>query len=60
MINSHCLCQRKDSNLHALRHTHLKRARLPFRHLGIALNATAKVVIIFEIATISLQKIFFG
>ena len=29
------LCPEQDSNLHASRHTHLKRARLPFRHLGI-------------------------
>ncbi len=28
-------CPEQDSNLHASRHTHLKRARLPFRHLGI-------------------------
>ena len=27
-------CPEQDSNLHASRHTHLKRARLPFRHLG--------------------------
>ena len=25
-------CPEQDSNLHASRHTHLKRARLPFRH----------------------------
>ena len=35
MIFSLLGCPRKDSNLHVLRHTHLKRARLPFRHLGI-------------------------
>ena len=34
MVNSLFMCPRKDSNLHASRHTHLKRARLPFRHLG--------------------------
>ena len=28
------MCPEQDSNLHAFRHTHLKRARLPFRHLG--------------------------
>ena len=28
------LCPEQDSNLHASRHTHLKRTRLPFRHLG--------------------------
>ena len=27
-------CPEQDSNLHASRHAHLKRARLPFRHLG--------------------------
>ena len=32
------LCPEQDSNLHASRHTHLKRARLPFRHLGILCN----------------------
>ena len=29
-------CPEQDSNLHASQHSHLKRARLPFRHLGIA------------------------
>ena len=28
-------CPEQDSNLHASRHTHLKRTRLPFRHLGL-------------------------
>ena len=28
------LCPEQDSNLHASQHSHLKRARLPFRHLG--------------------------
>ena len=27
-------CPEQESNLHASRHAHLKRARLPFRHLG--------------------------
>ncbi len=27
-------CPEQDSNLHASRHAHLKRTRLPFRHLG--------------------------
>ena len=27
-------CPEQDSNLHASRHAHLKRARLPFRHLA--------------------------
>ena len=29
------MCPEQDSNLHASRHAHLKRARLPFRHLGL-------------------------
>ena len=33
-----CLCPRKDSNLHASRHTHLKRARLPIPPLGLLDN----------------------
>lgn len=37
-------CPEQDSNLHASQHSHLKRARLPFRHLGFAI---AKVGIIF-------------
>ena len=28
------LCPEQDSNLHVSQHSHLKRARLPFRHLG--------------------------
>ncbi len=31
---SHCLCAREDLNLHALRHTHLKRACLPIPALA--------------------------
>ena len=34
MINSYLGCPRQDSNLHVSQHSHLKRARLPFRHLG--------------------------
>ena len=34
MINSYLGCPEQDSNLHASQHAHLKRARLPFRHLG--------------------------
>ena len=33
-INSYLWCPEQDSNLHASQHSHLKRARLPFRHLG--------------------------
>ena len=29
-------CPEQESNLHASRHSHLKRARLPFRHLGFS------------------------
>ena len=28
-------CPEQDSNLHVSQHSHLKRARLPFRHLGL-------------------------
>ena len=35
MIISYLGCPEQDSNLHASRHAHLKRARLPFRHLGL-------------------------
>ena len=31
-----CMCPRQDSNLHVSQHSHLKRARLPFRHVGIS------------------------
>ena len=32
--NSLAGCPEQDSNLHVVKHSHLKRARLPFRHLG--------------------------
>ncbi len=35
------MCPEQDSNLHASRHTHLKRARLPFRHLGLRIMQPA-------------------
>lgn len=38
MINSYLGCPEQDSNLHASQHSHLKRARLPFRHLGIGVS----------------------
>ncbi len=38
MINSYLWCPEQDSNLHASQHSHLKRARLPFRHLGIGVS----------------------
>ena len=28
------MCPRQESNLHVFQHSHLKRARLPFRHVG--------------------------
>ncbi len=31
-------CPEQDSNLHVSQHSHLKRARLPFRHLGKRLS----------------------
>ena len=34
MIISYLWCPEQDSNLHVSQHSHLKRARLPFRHLG--------------------------
>ena len=37
LLNSLIMCPEQDSNLHASQHSHLKRARLPFRHLGILL-----------------------
>ena len=54
MIISLFLCPRKDSNLHASRHTHLKRARLPIPPLG--LFAVAKVVIIFKLAIVFVKN----
>ena len=36
-------CPEQDSNLHASQHSHLKRARLPFRHLGFFCFCVAKV-----------------
>ena len=33
--NSFGLCPEQDSNLHVSQHSNLKRARLPFRHLGL-------------------------
>ena len=34
------LCPEQDSNLHVVKHSHLKRARLPFRHLGFGSDST--------------------
>ena len=53
MIISLLQCPRKDSNLHALRHTHLKRARLPIPPLG--LFAVAKLLLFLK-PTIDLVK----
>ena len=35
IISNKPRCPEQESNLHASRHSHLKRARLPFRHLGM-------------------------
>ena len=35
-------CPEQDSNLHVSQHSHLKRARLPFRHLGISFGRRAE------------------
>ncbi len=35
-------CPEQDSNLHVSQHSHLKRARLPFRHLGIPFGRRAE------------------
>ena len=35
-------CPEQDSNLHVSQHSHLKRARLPFRHLGIPFGKRAE------------------
>ena len=36
------VCPEQDSNLHVSQHSHLKRARLPFRHLGIPFGKRAE------------------
>ena len=43
------MCREEDLNLHVLRHTYLKRARLPFRHLGqhIKLYPTSGSLLVF-------------
>ena len=49
-IVKHQKCPEQDSNLHASQHSHLKRARLPFRHPGIVgCFGSAKVQTFFEI-----------
>ena len=45
-------CPEQDSNLHVSQHSHLKRARLPFRHLGFC---GCKVSAIFLIVQIFLE-----
>ena len=49
------MCPEQDSNLHAFRHSHLKRARLPFRHLGNK-QLNTKVVEIFIINNLKWWK----
>ena len=49
-------CPEQDSNLHASQHAHLKRARLPFRHLGIG---SAKCGSILALGDAKIES-FFG
>ena len=46
-------CPEQDSNLHVSQHSHLKRARLPFRHLGIVLERKTRL----ELATPTLARL---
>ena len=54
-------CPEQDSNLHASRHTHLKRARLPFRHLGIVFSRNSFLLLErktrLELATLTLARL---
>lgn len=49
------LCPEQDSNLHVSQHSHLKRARLPFRHLGFS---WCKITAIFSFHQIFAQLFF--
>ena len=53
-------CPRQESNLHALRHTHLKRARLPIpppgRYRSFPELRCAKVILFFELPTLFCEK----
>ena len=55
----YCWCPEQDSNLHASQHSHLKRARLPFRHLGnntfISNNEERQTRL--ELATLTLARL---
>ena len=42
MLKSVSKCPEQDSNLHVSQHSHLKRARLPFRHLGSCISESGK------------------
>ena len=48
------VCPEQDSNLHVSQHSHLKRARLPFRHLGILSEEERKTRL--ELATPTLAR----
>ncbi len=53
-------CPGQESNLHALRHTHLKRARLPIpppgRYRSFPELRCAKVILFFELPTLFCEK----
>ena len=55
-------CPGQESNLHALRHTHLKRARLPIpppgRYRSFPELRCAKVILFFELPTLFCEKIY--
>ena len=60
------MCPEQDSNLHVSQHSHLKRARLPFRHLGSYLWAENEArtrdpnlgkVVLYQL---SYFRVFFG
>ena len=41
-------CPRQDSNLHVVKHTHLKRARLPIPPLGLEELKSIPVLVVFK------------
>ena len=41
-------CPRQDSNLHVVKHTHLKRARLPIPPLGLEELKPIPVLVVFK------------
>ena len=60
LIFSAFSCPGQESNLHALRHTHLKRARLPIpppgRYRSFPELRCAKVILFFELPTLFCEK----